>query len=106
MLAAELCRQELDGCRLLGNSAQKSRGFAPAGEEDLREPEEAAGRRPLPGSAGPRLQEELQHVHLPRPLAVRPAGPAPCRRVGVWEGAGLLTGQREGEGEGEGGVWP
>lgn len=53
----------------------------PSGEEDLREREEAAGRRSLPGPAGPRLPEELQHVHLPRPLAVRPAGPAPRRWV-------------------------
>lgn len=53
----------------------------PSGEEDLREREEAAGRRSLPRPAGPRLPEELQHVHLPRPLAVRPAGPAPRRRV-------------------------
>lgn len=52
-----------------------------SGEEDLREREEAAGRRSLPGPAGPRLPEELQHVHLPRPLAVRPARPAPRRRV-------------------------
>lgn len=53
----------------------------PSGEEDLREREEAAGWRSLPRPAGSRLPEELQHVHLPRPLAVRPAGPAPRRRV-------------------------
>lgn len=55
----------------------KSCWFRLSGEEDLREREEAAGWRPLSGSAGSRFQEELQHVHLPRPLAVRPAGPAP-----------------------------
>lgn len=53
----------------------------PSGEEDLREREEAAGWRSLSGPAGPRLREELQHVHLPRPLAVRSARPAPSRRV-------------------------
>lgn len=53
----------------------------PSGEEDLREREEAAGWRSLSGPAGPRLREELQHVHLPRPLAVRSARPAPGRRV-------------------------
>lgn len=52
-----------------------------SGEEDLREREEAAGWRTLSGPAGSRLREELQHVHLPRPLAVRPARPAPRRRV-------------------------
>lgn len=62
-----------------------------SGEEDLREREEAAGRRTLPGPAGPRLPEELQHVHLPRPLAVRPARPAPRRRVRLPCWGGIYT---------------
>lgn len=72
----------MGGWRRPGSAPQQEVTRSPvlrlSGEEDLREREEAAGRRPLPGPAGSRLQEELQHVHLPGPLAVRPAGPAPC----------------------------
>ena len=54
-----------------------------SGEEDLREREASPGWRSLSGPARPRLPEELQHVHLPRPLAVWSARPAPQRRVSL-----------------------